>query len=549
MDKSLFASFSSEKEDSSFPPSRAQRPFPVQADTPLNDPGAATLPALEARLARELAVLNQPAANWITPRHHPEFGDVLDVAIIGAGMAGMTVAFALIRDGVRNIRLFDESPAGFEGPWASFARMETLRSPKHLTGPALGLPSLAFRSWYEAQFGAAAWERLWRIPRLQWMDYLRWYRRVLALPVENDARMTDLAPHGDLLVVTLANASRIAAPRLTARRIAARRVILANGRDGMGGPIMPGIFAALPRTHCAHSSADIDFAALRGRRVAVVGAGASAFDNAGAALEAGAREVVMLMRRSDVPRINKGLGVSSAGMNAGFYDLPPDRRLAMTMYLAQTGSTPPRLSVMRCTRHDNFRWAPDAPVQATRMLDDQAVLTTPRGEQAFDFVIAATGFATDPSRRPEIARLAAGITSWADAYPAVAAAGADYAAQPFLGRYLDFQPSSPDHDWVRRVYCLNFAGTLSHYKLTGDIPAISAGALRLADGIIRSFFTEDYQQHFQRLEDFATPELQGDEWRPENLMTDAEWQAPFGSPVTPRTAPPPAIPRTPQTHR
>ena len=47
------------------------------------------------------------------------------------------------------------SPKDFEGPWATTARMETLRSPKQLTGPALGLPALTFRAWYEAQFGTA----------------------------------------------------------------------------------------------------------------------------------------------------------------------------------------------------------------------------------------------------------------------------------------------------------------------------------------------------------------------------------------------------------
>lgn len=466
----------------------------------LIDRGPEGLAALEARLARDLAVLNQPAVNWITPR-----AGVLEVAIIGAGMAGLTVAFALMREGVRNIRLFDANPAGFEGPWMTFARMETLRSPKHLTGPALGLPSLAFRAWHEAQFGRAAWDALWRIPRPQWMEYLRWYRRVLEIPVENGARMTGLAPVDGLVELSFAGGAVVLA----------RRVILATGRDGLGGPIMPAMFGALPGSVCVHSSAAIDFGALRGKRVAVVGAGASGFDNAGAALEAGAAEVLMLMRRRDVPRINKGMGVSSAGMNAGFYDLPPAQRMEMTAYLADTGTTPPRLSVMRCTRHANFRWLAACPVQAVRMEDGRAVLSTPRGEMAFDMVIVATGFGTDTSRRPELSHLAAGMRRWAEAYPPVVAEGGDYGASPFLGPHFEFQAAGPGDAWVERVYCLNFAGTLSHYKLTGDIPAISAGAIRLADGVMRSFFVEDYADHYQRLQDFDVPELRGDEWEEE----------------------------------
>ena len=39
---------------------------------------------------------------------------MLDVAIIGAGMGGLSAAFALKRLGVRNMQLFDRSAEGFE---------------------------------------------------------------------------------------------------------------------------------------------------------------------------------------------------------------------------------------------------------------------------------------------------------------------------------------------------------------------------------------------------------------------------------------------------
>ena len=472
----------------------------------------ATAPSSTASPAT--AVLNQPAPNWLPSHTDPKLGPVLDVAVIGAGMAGLTVAHALIRDGIPNIRVFDSSPEGSEGPWVTFARMETLRSPKGLTGPALGLPSLTFRAWYEAQFGTPAWETLWRIPRPQWMDYLRWYRHVLALPVTNGIRMTALVPHtaeegGDLLALTFDNGEQIAA----------RRVVLATGRDGLGGPIIPAIFRALPPELCAHSSASIDFAALAGRHVAVVGAGASGFDNAGAALEAGAATVTMLMRRAEVPRIHKGMGVGSPGMNAGYYDLSHERRLALTTFLNETGVPPPRLSVMRCTKHSNFHWIANAPVSAARAQDGRAILTTPAGEMPFDFVIPATGFAIDTARRPEIAAIAHAMRRWSDVFPDVAKAGADHAGSPYLGPAFEFLPATPADAWVSRVTCLNFAGTLSHFKLTGDIPGISEGAARLADGLVRSFFVEDFEDHWARLQAYDVPELRGDEGHPEPLWT------------------------------
>src|SRR6185295_5419019 len=131
---------------------------------------------------------------------HPQYEPVLDAAIIGAGMAGLAAAFALKCQAVRSLRIFDRAPAGFEGPWATTARMETLRSPKELTGPALGLPALTFRAWFEAQFGLAAWDAMDKIPRLQWADYLRWYRQVLGLDVRNRQRVRAVLPRADGVV-------------------------------------------------------------------------------------------------------------------------------------------------------------------------------------------------------------------------------------------------------------------------------------------------------------------------------------------------------------
>ncbi|HCQ46073.1 MAG TPA: FAD-dependent oxidoreductase, partial [Achromobacter sp.] len=143
--------------------------------------------------------------------------------------------------------IFDQAPEGYEGPWATTARMETLRSPKQLTGPALGLPALTFRAWFEAQFGTAEWDALDKIPRLQWMDYLRWYRRVLNLDVRNKHRVLSVQPRADRLVQLDIESP---AGRST---VLARRVVLATGRDGLGGAYVPDFAQKLPRDRWAHS--------------------------------------------------------------------------------------------------------------------------------------------------------------------------------------------------------------------------------------------------------------------------------------------------------
>src|SRR6056297_1819984 len=111
--------------------------------------GAATgLARLGQNIVRDLNFLNQPAANWVPEHTGPDGKPVLDVLVVGAGMCGLVAAFQLRRIGITRTHVIDAAPAGLEGPWRTFARMETLRSPKHLSGPAAGLPHLTFRAWH-----------------------------------------------------------------------------------------------------------------------------------------------------------------------------------------------------------------------------------------------------------------------------------------------------------------------------------------------------------------------------------------------------------------
>src|SRR5258708_9547722 len=231
-------------------------------------------------------------------------------------MSGLSAAFALNCLAIRARRVFDRSPAGFEGPWASFARMETLRSPPELTGPAFGFSTLTFRAWFEAQFGLTAWKKVHRIPRLQWMDYLRWYRRMIDVPIENDTALIDLSGEKDFVVLTLRSPAGV-------RKVAARRVVLANGREGLGGAFVPEMFRGLDKRYVRHSVEDIDFDTLRGKTVGGIGAGASGVDNAAAALEHGAAPVAMLLRRTARTRITQQTTGATTGVSARFLCLAP----------------------------------------------------------------------------------------------------------------------------------------------------------------------------------------------------------------------------------
>ncbi|MBN9000379.1 MAG: NAD(P)-binding protein, partial [Rhizobiales bacterium] len=99
------------------------------------------LAALERRIAEDLERIEAMPREWMPARIGPDGAPLHNVVIVGAGLSGLSVAFGLKRQSVANVLVIDRSAEGREGPWVTCARMDTLRSPKHLTGPDLGLPS------------------------------------------------------------------------------------------------------------------------------------------------------------------------------------------------------------------------------------------------------------------------------------------------------------------------------------------------------------------------------------------------------------------------
>ncbi|NKC29885.1 NAD(P)-binding domain-containing protein [Falsiroseomonas selenitidurans] len=459
------------------------------------------LAALEAQLARDLQLLNLPPKSWV-----PETPGVWDVVVVGAGLSGLCAAAALRFLGIARLLVLDRAPEGLEGPWVTTARMRTLRTAKEVAGPALGLPALTFRAWFEAQHGAAAWAAMERIPRGMWMDYMVWYRRVLDLPVRNGVAVTDMRPDG---------AGPIRLDLAAGDPLFARRVVLATGIDGLGGPGVPAVVRDLPRHLWAHSAEAIDMAALAGKRVGVVGAGASAMDNAASALEAGAASVDLLIRRAEMPRVDKFTGIGSKGMAHGFLGLPMADKWRF-FRLANAAQLPaPRPSVLRVSRHANARFHFASPILAAAAQGDALRVTTPRFALTLDFLILATGFDIDPARRPELARIAPHIRRWSDSYaPPAEEQDALLGTSPDLGPGFEFQQRTPGAcPGLERIACFAFPAVLTHGKLTSGIPSVSDGARRLAEALVRSLFVEDRARIRAQFEAYDTPELLGDEWQ------------------------------------
>ena len=452
------------------------------------------LDALAARARRDLEQLRYPAANWVPPTEGPDGRPMLDVLVVGGGMCGQTATFALLREGVRNLRCVDRAPYGREGPWATYARMDTLRSPKHLTGPDLGVASLTYRAWHEARFGRAHWDALHKIPRLDWAEYLLWVRSVVDLPIENEVEVVSLELVPNAIKATLKDK----------KNIYARKVVLAQGRDGSGAPRWPRFASFDPaqrRSRVFHSADDIDFRALKGLRIGILGAGASAFDNAGEALEAGAAEVAMFARRPILPQVNKSKWTAFPGFQTGYASLDDARRWRFYTYIFGEQVPPPYESVLRCERHAGFSLLFSEGWKDILQGKDKVQVVTEKEKRSFDAVIVCTGFDVNLVDRPEIASFRDAIRLWRQHVPeSEARKFPEEARFPYLGDSFELQErKSGEAPQIGRLHVFNWGCTMSHGALAGDIPGLEIGARRLALGITRDLFVADAERHWQRL--------------------------------------------------
>ena len=463
------------------------------------------LAKLAAEARRDLSRLNFPAANWVPPSTR-DSKPVLDVLVLGAGLCGQTAAFVLMRDGIRNVRIVDRCPKGEEGPWGTYARMQILRSPKTLSGPDLGVPSLTFRAWYEAQHGEAGWQRLHKAGRLDWRDYLIWVRETVGIRVENGVEVIRLAPEPDGVAVTLRSAAGT-------EQVFARKVVLASGRDGSGGlrlPSFPGLVAAgggLGR--CLHSSQDIDFLGLANRRIAVLGSGASAFDCAATALEAGAAQVTLFVRRPHLPQVNKAKWASFIGCLRGFSALDDATRWQFFTYISGEQAPPPHESVLRCDAHAAFSIRFCAPWTDVCPDTEGVTMRTPQGDHRADMAILATGFDVDLTMRSELELVRDNILLWRDRIsPEAAARVPECARFPYVGPGFEMMERTVGATpGLGHMHVFNWGVTVSHGALAGDIPGLRIGADRLAEALCRALLGADIATHLQRLHDAEDPEL------------------------------------------
>lgn len=464
-----------------------------------------TLPELEADVARDLALTAHPRAPWLVPK---SVGGALalDCLIIGGGQCGLAVAHALRRDKVDNIAVLDRAPYGSEGPWTTYARMRNLRSLKDQTGPDLRIPSLTYQAWHEASFGVAHWNAMAWTPKELWQDYLLWFRRVTGIEVRNGVTAGAIAP------TTTDDGLPALSVETSEGKLFARKVVLATGQEGIGGWWMPEPIAALPERYRAHTNDEIDFAALRGKIVAVLGAGASAFDNAAVALEHGAAEVHLFCRRTSPMVVQPYRWLTFAGFLRHIGEMPDEWRWRFMSYILGLREGFAQEHYDRVMGRPNFSMHIGREWLGARLEDDRVVLDTPLGDFTADFLITGTGVRMNAHLCPELANCAGNIAVWSDRYaPPPEERNERLAQYPYLSADSAFEEKrAGETPWIRDIHLFGIGTTMSFGPAGSSINAMSISAPRVAAGVTRGLFAADMPRLYADLRAYDTVQVEID---------------------------------------
>ncbi|QAY66085.1 FAD/NAD(P)-binding protein [Paenibacillus protaetiae] len=466
-----------------------------------------SLEALHERVQMELACLAYGGAGWVMPHAHSE-GHVYDVVIVGGGQSGLGIAFGLMKERVANILVIDENKAGLEGPWETYARMRTLRTPKHLTSIDLGVPSLTFRAWWEAQHGPEGWEALDKIPRKEWMSYLRWYRDELKLPVRNEVKLTLIEPVQD--GVYRLSIEGAGAP---SSRLLARKVVLATGIQGGGEWHVPSFIAdhLSPRWY-AHTSGMVDFEPLKGKRIAILGGGASAFDNAHFALAEGAEEAHVFVRRKEMPRINPIRQMETSGMIERYYSLPDEDKYSVMAHFFKNNQPPTNDTFNQASAWPGFHLHLDAPWLEVRETADGPSVRTPQGWHSFDYLLISTGLLTDPALRPELKLLEKHIARWGDrtGLPHDPAASPVLDAHPYLSPGFAFTGRSEEGSrLLHGLFAFNYSALISCGISASALSGIRFAVPKIVSAIADQLFLDDKEMILRRFFEYDEQEFTG----------------------------------------
>jgi cation diffusion facilitator CzcD-associated flavoprotein CzcO len=319
--------------------------------------------------------------------------------------------------------------------------------------------------------------------------------------MRNDARVTGISPCRE----------GVHEVRLqSGETLRARKVVLATGIQGGGEWHTPDfIKTALPPSRWAHTSQDIDYAALKGWRIAILGGGASAFDNAQHALSVGVAQAHVHIRRSALPQVNLIRYMESVGFSRSYARLDDATKYAVVDSFLSRSMPPTNDTFSRAAAYPGFALHVGSPWLSVAETGGELEVTTPNGAFRYDFLVLSTGLKTDAALRPELAAVAGDIALWSDRYaPPPGKANPLVDDHPYLGPGFEFQGRTPEGSArLHGLFAFNYSALASLGLSASGLSGMKPSLPRLISGVTGQLFLDDQQPILEGYFNFDQPEF------------------------------------------
>ena len=349
------------------------------------------------------------------------------------------------------------------------------------------------------------------------MDYLHWYRNVLHLPVINEVKLKLIDP-ADEGIYKL----HIEGTGAPSDVLLARKVVLATGIQGGGEWHVPQMIADhLPHSLYAHTSEIIDFDSLKGKKIGILGGGASAFDNANFALTNGAAEAHVFVRRKQLPRVNPIRQMEVSGMIERFHALADADKYAVMSHFFKFNQPPTNDTFGRASARPGFHLHLEAPWLDVKAAGGGAAVTTPQGTSTFDFLIIATGLLTNPDLRPELRLVESHIARWGDRYKAPEEkANPLLDAHPYLSPgYRFLSRDKEGEELLHGLFAFNYSAILSCGLTAAALSGMKYGLPRLVSEVADQLFLDDQEDNLKDFFAYDEEEFIGEWPKQEQAMS------------------------------
>lgn len=234
--------------------------------------------------------------------------DTCDVAVLGAGPYGLSVAAHLCQSNSMDLRVLGEPMSFWQRNMPAGMLLRSPRIASHISDPHRRFTLDAYEKSTGNCFAvqvppsitdeSAAADMVRKIPLQDFVKYGRWFLRRADLPIDcRPASRVELASGAFELIFEDGSSLR------------AKRIIVAAGIAPFAR--IPQPFAELPQCLASHTSHHSDLGKFRDKEVLVIGGGQSALESAALLEEAGAR-VELIVRKPVV----RWLGIKRRWMHA-----------------------------------------------------------------------------------------------------------------------------------------------------------------------------------------------------------------------------------------